>query len=276
MYSLTNLAQLECPDECISHDTLKTKTYNDMLMVFEHKILELARQKEKKGNIDHHENAPTNVVTQLELSKVQAKLLNLTHKWESTAVKINSMTTTLIRHDGMKKVTLGKLMVISHLPPNGIKTPHDGDEWSSVLDPLCDPRMLTFIIPKLDQVKKNKGISSKQTEVVGGYRHKRYERCFIGTLAMSFLVVKVHDPKYELDFLQKQSQEVPQSQEANTGEREEEGFSNDRDDENCDESNLLWRHHKVFQNGYHATYSAIKNAFENAEVPLWTKVTHLR
>jgi len=44
--------------------------------------------------------------------------------------------------------------------------------------------MLAFIIPPLNQKKKNKKVAMLKSERVGAYRHKYYYRCVVGLMAM--------------------------------------------------------------------------------------------
>lgn len=46
-----------------------------------------------------------------------------------------------------------------------------------------DSRLLAFLVPPLDQIKKNKKHQQLKTEAVGGYRHKRACDCMIAVIA---------------------------------------------------------------------------------------------
>lgn len=246
---------------------------------------------DKKANRDPHEKLTTNIVSQEELSRVLCHLLSREEQWERTATKISSLSTTLIRHNNSVKITFSKLVYINRLPPNGITTPHDSERWESIEDPFAE--MLGFIIPPQDQIKKNGSYGQKRTEVVGGFCHKRYERCFIGMIAMS-LLVKFQNVEYtkHVSFLAQEDETDGQLQDT-INKTQHEGIldSDDEDDEDdedddgnddtedvivVDEQNLHWRHHQIFQKGYQSTYRAVRKAFQRAGVPFWEKVTHLR
>ena len=234
---------------------------------------------DKKANRDPHDKLTTNIVSQEELSRVLCNLLTREQQWERTATKISSLSTTLIRHNNSVKITFSKLVYINRLPPNGIKTPHDSEQWESIEDPFSE--MLGFIIPPHDQIKKNGSYGQKRTEVVGGFRHKRYERCFIGMIAMS-LLVKFQNIDYTKNVSFLAQENTDEDLHEGSPDSDNDDTDNDDDDDDnedlieIDEHNLHWRHHQVFQKGYQSTYRAVRKAFQRAGVPFWEKVTHLR
>jgi hypothetical protein len=70
---------------------------------------------------------------------------------------------------------LPNIYVFKDLPPQGVTTPHDTMEW---MDPQTEDAgwMLAFIIPPLDQKKKNRKVAKLKSELVGAHRHKCYYR----------------------------------------------------------------------------------------------------
>ncbi len=43
--------------------------------------------------------------------------------------------------------------------------------------------MLGFLIPPLDQKKKNKSVAKLKTEAVGAFCHQRFSRCMVGLMS---------------------------------------------------------------------------------------------
>ena len=77
-----------------------------------------------KGADGQEQMLSTEIMTQENLSKVLSTLLKSERKWECTAAEISTLSITLLRHDSILKVTLGKLY-LTHLSPDGDTTPHD-------------------------------------------------------------------------------------------------------------------------------------------------------
>ena len=77
---------------------------------------------------------------------------------------------------------------MNDLPPHGIETTrtHDTEIWESVGE-KTDGRILGIIIPPCGQLKKMKTRDCLKPEAVGGYRHKRYERCYHGIIGFVLL-----------------------------------------------------------------------------------------
>ena len=193
-----------------------------------------------------HKDKPTDIIDQEEISKVLHKLLGRHDKnWADTAVAFSITTQTLLRFDSASKLTLSKFYVLTDLPPHGTESPVDVDTWADVRAKI-DGRILGCIIPPLDQIKKNSNHQNRTSEVVGGYRHKRIERCYIGIMAF-MLLEKLADQSRKISF----KAVAP------------DGFEH-------------WSDVKIFEFGYSAANKSIKTAMEKAGVEEWNKVTHMR
>ena len=95
---------------------------------------------------------------------------------------------------------LNRLKLQHDLPPQGIETPHDTEAWGSVSG-NSDGKVLGIVIPPSDQIKKNSFKDNLRSEIVGGYRHKRYERCYHGILG--FVLLERLNEGREISFLRK-------------------------------------------------------------------------
>ena len=113
------------------------------------------REQEK----DPHEKNPFNIISQENISKVMFNKLRTGQAWEDVVVCWSITTTTLLRFDQAQVVTLDKLFLSQDLPPWGIETPFDGEEWNKIANnrqSTGDERLLAILCPPLDQRKKNK------------------------------------------------------------------------------------------------------------------------
>ena len=193
-----------------------------------------------------HEDKPTDIIEQEEISKVLLKLLSRHDKnWSDTAVAFATTTQTLLRFDNAGKLTLSKLYVLHTLPPHGTNTPHDGETWDDVRSKI-DGRILGCIIPPADQIKKNNNHQNRMSEVTGGYRHKRYERCYIGIMAF-MLLEKLVDKNRKVSFKA-----------------------------NAPDGMEHWSNVRLFDFCYNAANKSFKTAMAHAGVEEWLKVTHMR
>ena len=130
------------------------------------------------------------------------------------------------------------------------QTPHDTISWSDPHDLNVngtDGSVLGIIIPRIDQIKKNTAVENLKPEVVGGYRHKRYERCYHGILA--FVILEKLQNGLSISFLRKDA--TPDNKEH-------------------------WTDIKLFLFQYDAARKAFENARELANVDKWQKSTHFR
>ena len=152
---------------------------------------------------------------------------------------------TLLRFDSSQRLTLDKLFLLKDLPPMGTETPHDGNRWEDVVEPV-DGRVLGFLIPPKDQIKKNTAHMERKTEAVGAYRHKRFERCMIGIVAFSLLD---RLDKNDISFLRVDL--VPNNM-------------------------IHWTKMKLFDLDYTNAHKNYKKMLEDAGVGKWAKVTHMR
>ena len=167
--------------------------------------------------------------------------------WADTASSWAMQSMVLMRFSSTKKVTLAKLVVLHQFPPHGIETPHDTKTWESVKNSKVDGRILGMIIPKREQLKKNKSVDLLDTEVVGGYRHKRHERCYHGILA--FRIFELLNSEKNVSFMAKDAVPVGKTH---------------------------WSTVNIFAFKYDGANKAFKKAIEDVEVERWLKVTHMR
>jgi len=299
LYPIPHLSTAEGTN--LSLNDLNTKVIKDVCRLLNKKkeAREDAADKEGKGPDSQEKMLSTEIVSQQGLSNVLSKLLESEKQWERTATKISTLSTTLLRHNSSLKVNLGKLC-LSYLHPDGDDIPHDFEVYDCKGEPV-----LGIIRPKKDQEKRqNTPYDEKRDEVLGGFRHKRHERCFIGIIAMS-LFAKFNDEKYAKNFnffkmktpavvvtaataaanpagtiasvMVPRSLTFPSSS-LSDDEEEDDGDDDDPDqpEVDIDESNLLWRKHLVFPSKYPSTNRSIKKAFVMAKEPFWEKVTHLK
>ena len=189
---------------------------------------------------------PTNIISQLDQSLVLSRVLSRhDSSWADTASTWATAANTLIRFESIKKVRLNRLKIISDLPPHGIETPHDTQSWDSVSEKKIDGRILGIVIPTSDQLKKN--THDLRAEVVGGYRHKRYERCYHGIIG--FVLLERLNDGQPISFLKK-------------------GF--------VPQGSVHWTEIPIFHYKYDAANKAFKRARELAKVDKWIKSTHMR
>lgn len=249
IYALNLLAQRE--SSALAPDIRKGVAASVIQGVLEY----VSSQKEMKlqeesRNLDPHEQNPYNVLNQEEVSRVMSQHLSSGNKWENGLTAWAITTVTLLRFDSASLLSLKNLLLIHDLPPFGIKTPHDGEEWKdiSTSDTNVDGRMLGIIIPPKDQLKKNKKHQNLTAEGVGCYRHKRIERCACGILAFTFFT-RVDTERGKISFLQ---------------------------DDHCPNYMQSWRDVKLFDLKYSTANDLYKKMLDNAGVPEWAKVTHMR
>jgi len=266
IYAASALSKVEGSDLLITD--LMSKAVFQILEVMDHKN----ETRDISNAKDPHKSNPMNIISQEDISLVLSTILSRATQWENIACTYSSCSTTLIRHNNTGKVTLLKLALIEGIPPNGIKTPHDGRSWQSVKEDDTDGRMLGFLVPPEDQVKKNGSYGDKKTEMVGGFRHKRYERCYIAIIGFS-LLFKCHDPFRKLTFLKTAMEE-----DEGANNTDDEDANEDEDDDARDDNTTakFWRGQRIFEGGYQSNYKACNRALEEAGVPKWEKATHLR
>lgn len=200
---------------------------------------------------DPHEKNPFNIISQENISKVMFNKLRTGQAWEDVVVCWSITTTTLLRFDQAQVVTLDKLFLSQDLPPWGIETPFDGEEWNEIAnnrESTGDERLLAILCPPLDQRKKNKENDSLKTEGVGAFRHKRFERCPHGILAFS-LIQKFHNLRQRISF--KKREHTPANK-------------------------IHWRDVKLFDLSYNTAWDQYNKMMEDAGVAKWLKTTHMR
>jgi hypothetical protein len=144
---------------------------------------------------------------------------------------------------------LDKIYLAEHLKPYGWHVPPDGRAWDCqqyTKQPTTDNRLLAFLIPPVDQIKKNAKHQELQTDVVGAYRHKRSSDCLIGILA--FVLLERLD-KIKISFHDKEL--VPHGE-------------------------IYWADLNFFDFQYEGCRKGFHTAMESAGVTERNKVTHLR
>ena len=208
------------------------------------------RRKVQDANECAHKNLPTNIISQEAISRMCQDRISSGHgSWQKTAATLSTCSISLMRFENAKKMTIDKLKVLTNCPPHGIETPHDTQSWESTRSlASADGNVLGMIIPKMDQIKKNKKIENIRTEVTGGYRHKRYERCYHAICAFSILEI-LQFQNEKVSFLAKEL--VP-------------------------EGSVHWTSIKLFHEEYHSARTAYIGARRNVNVEKWEKETHFR
>ena len=162
IYALNLLAQREASP--LAPDIRVGQAASVIKKVLEYVSTEKERKlKEESKHLDPHDQNPYNVLNQEEVSRVMSKHLSFGNKWENGLTAWAITTVTLLRFDSAALLTLKNLLVIDDLPPFGIKTPHDGEEWENISrtndsEKNIDGRMLGIIIPPKDQKKKIESI----------------------------------------------------------------------------------------------------------------------
>ena len=198
-----------------------------------------------------HTNLPTNIISQEDISRMCTSRIALGNgAWQKTAATLSTCSITLMRFENARKMTIDKLIVLNDLPPHGIETPHDMRSWESTRGNIyaADGKVLGCIIPKIDQIKKNARMENIRPEVTGGYRHKRYERCYHSILGFSILEL-MHRENQNVSFLDKEY--VPAGK-------------------------VHWTSLKVFHQEYTTAHKAYVTTRAEANVKKWAKETHFR
>jgi hypothetical protein len=203
------------------------------------------RKEQDAVEADPHEDNPTAIINQEELSNVMMVRLAKASNWLDCAVVWCISSLTGARFKSVQQLKTGKMIVIKNLPPHGIETPHDGKSWDSTRQ-ACDCRMLGFLVPPYDQIKRprtNKR-QERKTECLGAYRHKRFERCMIGICGFT-LLERLNE--MNITFLK-----------------------------NAPNGYIKWNAVPLFERKYTTVRKTFKEAMAEAGVPEWGKVTHMR
>lgn len=205
------------------------------------------KEKVKAKKSCPQEKLPTAVISYENISRILLGILDKGNSsWADTASTLAVCSITLMRFENVKKVTLNNLVVLDQYPPTGIRTPHDTEDWTHEKE-KCDGRVLGIVIPRTDQIKKNTSVENLKAEIVGGYRHKRYERCYHGIVA--FVIFEKLQDHLNISFASEDN--VPQGK-------------------------TYWGTIQLCHYKYDAAYKAIKSAREVAQVKKWLKETHMR
>jgi hypothetical protein len=250
IYALNLLAQRESSP--LAPDIRNGPTASVIKTVLEFVSTEKERKlKEDSQNLDPHEQNPYNVLNQEEVSRVMSQHLSSGNKWENGLTAWAITTVTLLRFDSAALLSLKNLLLIHDLPPFGIRTPQDSEDWRDMSTSdgrNVDGRMLGIIIPPNDQKKKNRKHQTLKAEGVGCYRHKRIERCACGILAFTFFT-RVDSERGKISFLH---------------------------DNHRPNYVKAWKDIKLFDLKYTTANDLYKKMLDNAGVPEWAKVTHMR
>lgn len=208
------------------------------------------RRKVQNADECAHTHLPTNIISQEDISRMCQNRISMPHgSWQKTAATLSACSISLMRFENARKMTIDKLKVLTNCPPHGIETPHDTRSWESTkIMASADGNVLGMIIPKNDQIKKNKKIENIRNEVTGGYRHKRYERCYHAICAFSILEI-MHFRNINVSFLAK---------------------------ENVPEGSVHWRSLKIFHEEYQSARTSFIATRADADVQKWEKETHFR
>ena len=242
VYALNQMSSQEGSD---LGDDLMTSSVKETITTIL-KVIENASVDRSNNCIkDVHESNPTNIIKQEDISKVMWTRLKRAANWVDLIVVWGITSVTLLRFDSSQRLTLDKLFLLKDLPPMGTETPHDGNQWEDVVEPV-DGRVLGFLIPPKDQIKKNTAHMERKTEAVGAYRHKRFERCMIGIVAFSLLD---RLDKNDISFLRVDL--VPDNM-------------------------THWTKVKLFDLDYSKAHKNYQKMLEDAGVGKWAKVTHMR
>jgi hypothetical protein len=207
---------------------------------------DLERKKERLS--DPLEDNPIKFATPYDLSKVSTtRLQERGTNWADVAVVWAVASRTGLRFENVSKLSLDKLYLAENLMPHGWYVPPDGKVWGEQNNQRkTDTRLLTFLIPPVDQIKKNSKHQELQTEVVGAYRHKRVSDCMVGTLAFVLL------------------------------ERLEKTNISFYDREHVPNGSTYWADLNFFDFGYEGCRKGFLSAMQAAGVTERNKVTHLR
>lgn len=148
-----------------------------------------AKDKIIAKDADPHDDIPVKTLNSFDLQRVMFKLLKAedgNSDWKNRGLVWSLLSNTMLRWNSGAILRLPNIYVFKDLPPHGVTTPHDTMEW---MDPQTEDAgwNLAFIIPPLDQKKKNKKVTKLKSEMVGAYRHKCYYRCVVGLMAMKLL-----------------------------------------------------------------------------------------
>ncbi len=242
VYALNQLSEYE--KSPLGSDLMQStvgSTIKLVLDLIEKKAVERSNDKTK----DPHDSNPTNIINQEDISKVMRERLKKSTNWVDLIVVWAVTTVTLMRFDNSQRLTLNKLFVLEDLPPMGTRTPHDSESWGD-MSHAVDGRVIGFLIPPPDQIKKNQKHMQKKTEAVGGYRHKRFERCVAGILGFSLLE---RLDKINISFL---------------------------DPDHVPDGQVHWSTVKLFDLDYDNAYKNYAQMLKDAGVGRWSKVTHMR
>ena len=207
-----------------------------------------ATKRKERDEVCPQQDLPTNIISQRDQSIVLTRVLSRhDQSWADTAATWSVAANTLIRFESVKRVRLNRLKILNDLPPGGIITPHDTEGWEDTDNTRPDGKILGIVLPPSDQLKKNKTTDDLKAEVVGGYQHKRYERCYHGIIGF-VLLERLNDGQV-ISFMSKNF--VPAGE-------------------------THWTEVPIFHYKYDAANKAFKRARELAQVDKWLKSTHMR
>ena len=204
----------------------------------------------RQAEADPHLTNPLNVINQESISKVMMTRLMNGEQWADLVTIWAITTVMLLRFQSTVMLTLNKLFICEDRPPCGVKTPHDTQAWEDVHSKV-DGRILSFLVPGADQQKRNQAHQLRQTEAVGCYRHKRFERDPSGIIG--FVLLKLFNDSngtpQTISFLAKAFVPPPRQ---------------------------YWGSVNLFSMSYRVANTQYKRMMDEAGVGHWGKVTHMR
>jgi hypothetical protein len=105
---------------------------------------------------DPQKENPLKFATPLHMSKVLTwRLQERGTNWSDSAVVWSIGKQTTLRFDNCERLSIDKLFLAENLPPFGWEVPCDGGIWdNAALNRNTDSRLLAFLVPPLDQIKK--------------------------------------------------------------------------------------------------------------------------
>ena len=201
----------------------------------------------KQADADPHDDVPVKTINLYDLHLIMENLLKCSDgdsSWKDRGIVWSLLSNTMLRWKSGDCLRLPNLYVFKKLPPRGIETPHDTVPWG---DPMGDDSgwMLTFIVPPIDQRKKNQKISKLKTEVVGAYWHKTFLRCLVGIVG--FKLFEDLNTVVDISFW-----------------------------DDSPQGTVFWGDVHLFEKGYWSTNIGMKKDKDIAGVEGGKEVTHLR
>ncbi len=182
--ALNQLIKWECDPDGL-YSLAEKKPLSDDINFVIAVLNDKARDAMKEKDSDPDDDNPTDTLSAPELELVMHELLAAKDKnadWKNRGIVWSICSNTMIRWNSALCLCLPNMFIHKKLPrPHGIVQEHD------CMPPthLCDSGwMLCFLIPPLDQKKKNKLVAKLKTEAVGAaFHHKHFSCCMVGLMS---------------------------------------------------------------------------------------------